>query len=141
MSSFRNSHPNIPRRRAVRDGADPLSVFVGPQAQKLLSPLLRDRKPGEYLFRPTNKLGKRSKRYRSFYDPTTYARAVKRAAKKAGVPHWSPHLLRHARGTLVREQHGLEAAQAALGHARIDATQIYAQKHLALAKRVAEAMG
>jgi integrase len=118
-----------------------LVVFIGPEAQAILGPILKAAKPGEFLFQPRNKEGKRAKRYRSSYDSTSYARTIKRAAKRAGVPHWSPHQLRHARATLVRERHGLEAAQAALGHARIDATQIYAQKQLALAKLVAETMG
>lgn len=118
-----------------------LVVFVGPSAQKILAPFVKGKLPTDFVFRPANKSGKRSRRYRSFYDPDTYRRAVVRAAAKAKVPHWSPHQLRHARGTLVRERHGLEAAQAALGHARIDATQIYAQKQVALAKMVAETMG
>jgi len=118
-----------------------LVVFIGPEAQAILAPILKAAKPGEYLFQPRTKSGKRNKRYRAFYDATSYARAIERAAKRAQVPHWTPHQLRHARATLVRERHGLEAAQAALGHARIDATQIYAQKQLALAKLVAETMG
>lgn len=118
-----------------------LTVFVGPQAQGIVAPLLDGLRPEDYVFRPANKAGKRSKRYRSFYDSGSYAQAVRRAAEAADVPHWTPHQLRHARATLVRERHGLEAAQAALGHARIDATQIYAQKQIALAKMVAETMG
>jgi integrase len=118
-----------------------LTVFIGPKAQKLLAPLLDGKKPSDFVFQPKNKRGRRSKRYRSFYDPDSYRRAVMRAAKLAGVPHWSPHRLRHARGTLVREKHGLEAAQAALGHLRLDTTQLYAQKQLALARMVAETMG
>jgi integrase len=118
-----------------------LVVFIGPEAQAILGPILKAAKPGEFLFSPRSRHGTPVRRYRSFYDSTSYARAIARAAKRAGVPHWSPHQLRHARATLVRERHGLEAAQAALGHARIDATQIYAQKQLALARLVAETMG
>jgi integrase len=121
-----------------------LKVFIGPQAQKILAPLL-DREG--YLFQPANKLGKRSKGYRSFYDATTYLRAVKRAIEQANrdrdepIPMWTPHQIRHARGTLVRAALGLEAAQAALGHARMDATQIYARRVEELAKQVAKRMG
>lgn len=118
-----------------------LTVYVGPQAQKILAPFLKGKQPGDYVFQPLNKKAKRSRRYRSFYDPDSYRQAVARAAKRAGVPHWSPHQLRHARATLIREKHGLEAAQAALGHRRLDATQIYAQAQLAKAQMVALAMG
>lgn len=129
-----------PRHKTERLG-HVLTVFVGPKAQKIVAPFLKGKSPSDVVFQPLNKSGQRSKRYRSAYDPDSYRKAVRRAAKKAKVAHWSPHQLRHARGTLVREKHGLEAAQAALGHARIDATQIYAQKQLALARMVAETMG
>lgn len=39
---------------------------------------------------------------------------------------WAPNRLRHATGTQVREQFGLEAAQLILGYSRADVTQIYA---------------
>ncbi len=118
-----------------------LVLFVGPKAQKIIAPLMKGRKSLEFIFRPLNKAGKRSKNYRAFYDSDSYRRAIRRALIQAKLPHWFPHLLRHTRGTDVRQEHGLEAAQAALGHARIDATQIYAQKQTALAKLVAETMG
>lgn len=50
---------------------------------------------------------------------------------------WFPHRVRHNTGTLVRREGGLEAAQAVLGHATLDVTEIYAEKNLELA---AEAM-
>ena len=43
--------------------------------------------------------------------------------------------------TEVRKAHGLEAAQVLLGHARADVTQIYSERNLALALKVAAAMG
>lgn len=61
------------------------------------------------------------------YTPNAYALAVRRAAKRAGVPHWHPNQLRHSFGTLAREQHGLEAAQHLLGHSRSDVTERYAR--------------
>lgn len=47
--------------------------------------------------------------------------------------HWSPNRLRHARATQLRAEHGLEAAQVTLGHARADVTQIYAAANAELA--------
>jgi integrase len=76
-----------------------------------------------------------------YYDVTSYAHAVKRAALKAGVAHWHPNQLRHTFATQVRKQHGLEAAQVMLGHARADVTQVYAERDGALAAAVAAKIG
>jgi integrase len=61
------------------------------------------------------------------YDQDSYRRAICRAAKRAGVPHWFPYQLRHLAGTVVRDVLGVEAAQAMLGHSRIDMTEHYAK--------------
>ena len=129
-----------PRHKTEHLGHD-LIVFVGPKAQKILGPPIDKCEPGKFLFQPRHKRGQRARRFRAFYDSTSYARAVSRAAERAGVPHWSPHQLRHARGTLVREEYGIEAAQAVLGHARMDATQVYARRRLELARTIAIKMG
>jgi integrase len=54
---------------------------------------------------------------------------------------WAPNQLRHSHGTKVRKQFGLEAAQVALGHAKADVTQLYAERNLELAVKVAEKIG
>lgn len=128
-----------------------LEVFIGPQAQGILNPLLKGKRPEDYLFSPTNVGGGRSRGYRSFYDSVSYLRAVARAQYRvnsaraeAGLkpfPKWVPHQLRHTRGTLVRNAYGLEAAQASLGHKRMDATQIYAKRLRDMAQKVAEETG
>jgi len=83
---------------------------------------------------------------RDHYDTDSYRRAVVyglNKARKAGaeIPHWHPHQLRHSRGTEIRQKYGIEAAQVALGHARADVTQVYAERNLELAKRIAKEMG
>jgi integrase len=128
-----------------------LILFVGPRAQAILSPFIDGKSPGDYLFQPKHLNGKRAQGFRAFYDSVSYLRAISRAVDRVNraraqedlppIPHWTPHQLRHARGTLVRERHGLEAAQAALGHSRLASTQIYAQKLAELAKQVALSMG
>jgi len=80
------------------------------------------------------------------YKTSSYRRAISYGlarAKKAGViiPHWHPNQLRHSRGTEVRKSYGVEAAQVILGHAKADVTQVYAEKNLALAKRIAKESG
>ena len=63
--------------------------------------------------------------------------------RKAGVeiPHWHPHQLRHSRGTEIRSNYGIEAAQVALGHARADITEVYAEKNMELAIQIARETG
>jgi integrase len=77
----------------------------------------------------------------SKYTVAAYGYAVRKAAEKGGVAHWHPNQLRHTFATAVRKAHGLEAAQVLLGHARADVTQIYSERNLALALKVAAAMG
>ena len=70
-----------------------------------------------------------------------YSKAVRRAAQKAGVPHWFPMQLRHASGTTVREEFGLEYAQVHLGHSNAQITQVYAETHGQKAAEVALKLG
>jgi integrase len=55
--------------------------------------------------------------------------------------HWHPNQLRHSFATTVRRDHGLEAAQVTLGHAQAQVTQVYAERDLTLALKVAAAVG
>lgn len=128
-----------------------LVLYVGPQARAVLKPFFAGKSGSDYLFQPRHQNGKRARGFRSFYDSVSYLRAVTRAIERVNakladdskppIPRWTPHQLRHTRATLVRAEHGLEAAQAALGHSTLQATQIYAQRQQALAKLVAERMG
>ncbi|HEX4609346.1 MAG TPA: site-specific integrase [Urbifossiella sp.] len=75
------------------------------------------------------------------YTPRAVAHAVAVAAEKANAPHWHPYQLRHSYATKVRKLHGLEAAGAALGHTRMSATEVYAERDEQLAVTVAEKIG
>jgi integrase len=97
------------------------------------------------------------------YTPCSYDQAIRKACEKANqaekekaikggmdpqeaearilVPHWSPNQLRHSHATEVRRRFGLEAAQVALGHSKADITQVYAERDLTLAVRVAAEIG
>lgn len=79
------------------------------------------------------------------YTRTTYARVIRRAcdaadeaarAKLEGddhperiIPRWTPNQLRHTFATRMRQEYGVEVVQAALGHARLTTTQVYAQRN------------
>ena len=86
---------------------------------------------------------------RDHYDTDSYRQAIVYGIQKANrnkngkpqVPHWYPLQIRHSRATEVRRRYRLEGAQAALGHARADISEIYAEKNMELARRIAREMG
>lgn len=57
------------------------------------------------------------------------------------VPHWSPLQLRHTAATNLRAKYGLEAAKVILGHAKVETTQVYAERDLNEAKRIMAEVG
>ena len=62
------------------------------------------------------------------YTTTTRARArMRRLAFRALVPYRGVHALRHACGTRMAREKGLEAAQHHLGHQNLATTQVYAK--------------
>lgn len=75
------------------------------------------------------------------YSTASYRTAIYRACDRAGIPHWHPHMCRHAAATKVREEFGLEAAQVMMGHATLNQAEVYAEKSLKLASEVARRIG
>ncbi len=135
-----------PRHKTEHLGAE-LVLPIGPLCQKVLG-LYMDRKPGEYLFSP-RAVGS-SRRYRTHYTSGTYYSAVKAAIQRAAaawhgpapfIAPWTPHVLRHSKGHMVRERYGVEAAQSTLGHESLDATEIYSARRIELARQVARETG
>lgn len=126
-------------------------VFLGPQCQEILGPFL-DRPPEAFCFSPQEaeearnsarrqarktpftpsqqarkpKMNSRRKK-RPHYDRDSYRRAIEYGIKKAAVPHWHPHQLRHNCGTKVRKEFGLDVAQVILGHRTAAVTEVYAE--------------
>jgi integrase len=99
-------------------------LFFSPQAQPILRRYLNEPYPERRLWRQK-----------------TFLRALKNACAKLGIPRFTPHWLRHTAATRLREQFGAEAAQVLLGHARLDMTELYAQKSVKLAVEVAAKVG
>jgi integrase len=83
--------------------------------------------------------GKRESRAAWWARLTTEGKAEVRAWRKRH--RWHPNQLRHSRATEVRRLYGLEAAQVALGHSHANITQVYAERDLSLAERVAREIG
>jgi integrase len=151
------------------NGAAVVKVLpIGPRAQEILKPWLREN-PDEFLFQPREvraalyaqrrqerqtplypahlrhqarkKRANPKRAPRDHYDRYSYGHAVARAARKAGVPHWHPHRLKHAIATEVRKRHGAEAAQVYVGHARLSTTEIDAESNLEEVARIAREIG
>src|SRR5262249_46278183 len=80
-------------------------------------------------------------RERDGYTSKTYSNAVVQACRRAGVPPFRAHRIRHTYATRVRREFGLQAAQVLLGHTQADVTQIYAERDLTKAVEVARRIG
>jgi hypothetical protein len=145
----------------------PRAIPLGPRARAVLVEFLAGREPAPDVpvFSPAREREERFVRWRAArkskvppsqrcrrkakpkrvpgaeYHPHAYANAVRVAAEKAGVPHWHPNQIRHTFATAVRERFGLEAAQVLLGHEKADVTQVYAERNLSLALKVAAEIG
>jgi integrase len=82
-------------------------IVLGPRAQAILAAWMKKTPSDGYLLQSSEG---------GVWTSSLYSQAIRKAAKAAGVPLWSPNQLRHACGTRVRRKFGLEAASAVLGH-------------------------
>ncbi len=122
-------------------------ILIGPKAQAVLKPyLLRD--VTSYCFeRPKGGMYKRwnynhainNACDKAFPAPTGMAGDKLKEWKLAH--RWAPNRLRHSAATAVRQEFGLEAAQAVLGHASADVTQVYAERDMEKAAAVMAKVG
>jgi integrase/recombinase XerC len=116
-------------RRVLRvfgKGAKERSVPYGVPAEQALDAWLRDGRPVlAAAGRPANRallLGAKGGRL----NPTVVRRIVAASAAAAGLPHTTPHGLRHAAAThLLEGGADLRSVQELLGHASLSSTQIY----------------
>jgi integrase len=139
-------------------------IAIGPRGQEVIRPFLK-LDTQAFLFSPREAMDqfraeRRAKRKTKVYPSQQYRRkrkpkkqpgdhysasayncAIAKACIKAGVPHFHPHRIRHTHATEVRRRFGLEAAQVALGHAQANVTEVYAERDLALAVKVAQQIG
>ena len=142
-------------------------IFLGPEAQRVVRPFLAERPLGAPLFSPraadeerraklsaeratplscgnrpgTNRKPTPKRKPREVYTTESFGRAIGRACKRAGVPHWHPHQLRHARATELRRKYGIETARIILGHRSIAITDVYAELDIARARDVMRDIG
>jgi integrase len=133
-------------------------ILLGPRSREVLRPWL-DRDEDAYCFCPAEVVAARAAR-RSETAPSAIGRrpaarprpggrytkdcyrvAIQRACRRAGVPEWTPHLLRHTRATTIRREFDIESAQIILDHSKPETTLIYAERDLAKARSVVDRIG
>lgn len=96
-------------------------IPLGPRAQEIVKKFLT-MKSEDYLFKPYSRRG-----HSSYVTPDLYWTSIRIACDRASVERWHPHQLRHSAATRIRAEHGIEAAQALLGHLSSETTEIYAR--------------
>jgi integrase len=136
-------------------------ILIGPKAKKLLLPWIKKCESVDgYLFSPRKVAerwneeqirlsGKKPafvklnvlKPPRECYDDHSYAQAVRRACRRAGIDEWTPGRLRHNAGTNIRAEYGAEAAKLVLGHKHLNTTEIYAEKDRAKYAKIMSKLG
>ncbi len=127
------------------------AIHLGPQAQEVVRPWLRA-ELSAFLFQPREAMEEHRAKLREdrktavqpsqaartrkkrpenapgeLYDINSYRRAITKGCKKANVPNWHPHQLRHNAATRLRKEFGLDTARAVLGHSSTAVTEIYAE--------------
>jgi integrase len=83
--------------------------------------------------------------YAEFYNPDSYRKAIHHAIEKGNrqlpdgekIPHWFPYLLRNSAATAIELEHGLDEAQAQLGHTTADMTKRYSAAQLKQREKLA----
>lgn len=153
----------VPKRHKSQHKGRDRTIFLGPKAQKILSPYLL-RPPESFCFSPAESEQQRTARRREQrqtpirdvqkpstssrkrqpgdrYTKDSYRRAIQRACEKTEIDKWSPNQLRHTTATEIRRRFGVEAAQTVLGHSRADVTQVYAERDMSKAENIMREIG
>jgi integrase len=160
----------VPRRHKMSHKKKSRRIAIGPRVQDIIRPYLSRRlniadpifsqreaftescdarraafdataRKGDYRKAASYQARERTSRGNLEFDRTRYAKHISRACEATGANLWSPNQLRHNAATNIRKRFGLEAAQAVLGHAKADTTEIYAQIGMERAVAAMEAVG
>lgn len=140
-----------PQRHKTQHRGKERTIYRGPRAQEVVKPWLRP-DPTAYLFQPREvvdaQIAARRRARRSpltpsqrarrraphrrrppgeHYTAESYGRVIAKACRRAGVPHWHLHQLRHGAATRLRKQYGIDVARVILGHSTPAITEIYAE--------------
>jgi len=141
------------------------AIFLGPRAQEVVKPWLRP-ELSAYLFSPREAMAefraeqrrnrttplypsvlsrpraaKPKRRLGDHYSVRSYNHAIGYGCRKADVPGWHPHRLRHNAATRLRKEFGLDVARAILWHSSHTTAEIYAELDREKAATVMAAIG
>jgi len=117
-------------RTAMKERA----VLARENRKSKLTPSQRERDAKRALSR-ASKVGE-------FYDRSSYRKAVVYAIQKGNrlgtkIPHWTPYRLRNSAATEIELEHGLDKAQAQLGHKTANMTKRYCKAQLRQREKLA----
>ncbi|MBL4770744.1 MAG: site-specific integrase [Planctomycetes bacterium] len=84
---------------------------------------------------------KTSQNFGDHYSRSAYRHAIQRACRRAGVPEWSPHQIRHSAATRIEAALGREEARIVLNHSSLDATEVYLDRDIRKALLIMEHLG
>jgi len=118
-----------------RESGQERVIPLGPECMKLLSQWLKPRRPIAFIFKPNQEPSPKGKNKPkgkpkpACYSANTYAQAVKRACKRAGVS-FRPYALRHGRKMMIERLESVEGARTVLGQKSIQSTQHYGRLDL-----------
>lgn len=143
-------------------------ICIGPRGQALLAPFL-SADPQSFLFTPRAAVRRAGRATGERYNAHSYQVAINHAfrrlghsvagtprqkrgqgertrerlkpwLKSLGIVYWHPHQLRHNAATDARAEYGVEGATAITGNT-VAAAQLYAERSLDLAMRIARERG
>lgn len=102
-------------------------ISIGPRGISILKPRLAGLKKGDYIFSPSRAIAETvpyqsSRLVNDFYRRDSYALAIRRACRRAGVSVFTPYQLRKLRATEIDRVYGAETAAAVLGHIDVATT-------------------
>lgn len=101
------------------------TLYFGPQAQRILKPILLQCGTGKLFQGCVN----------------DYREYIYRAADAAGVTRWAPNRLRHTAATELRKAYGIEVARAVLGHSHLNTTEIYGEVDQQMVEKIMRERG
>ncbi len=108
-----------PSKHKTAHHGRPRAIPLDEQCQEILLPRLTPFVPERYVF---------ESRDGRPYAESSIRNAVAKACKRAGLPHWHPHQIRHRVLTEARAAGvGLDEIRALAGHAHISTSELYAR--------------
>lgn len=110
------------RHRVERD------IPIGPMGRGVLDPWLGRLPPGR-------------ERVWRFRASNGYYQAIRKVMARHNLKQWFPYQIRHAYGTRIRAEAGMEAAQINLGHKHASTTEIYAKPDTSKGRDAAKRFG